>query len=158
MAVYVDLQVASESVNLPSKETLTHWAKAAIGHAREETEISIRIVDMEEGAKLNQTWRHQPGATNVISFPSDLPEELCLPLIGDLAVCAPVVEREAEEQNKSLNAHWAHMIIHGTLHLLGYDHIEDSDALKMEAFETQVLTGLGYPAPYAMDDISLKPR
>ena len=154
MAVYVDLQIASESAHLPSEDTLMLWAEAAIGDAREETEISLRIVDIQEGAEMNHTWRNKQGPTNVLSFPSDLPKELGLPLIGDLMVCAPIVEQEALEQNKSLEAHWAHMIVHGTLHLLGYDHIEDSDAIEMEALETQVLTGLGYPAPYAMDAIS----
>ncbi|WP_211828923.1 rRNA maturation RNase YbeY [Kistimonas asteriae] len=154
MTTCIDLQIASDSENLPAEATLTQWAQAAIGSARDETEISIRIVDAEEGAELNQTWRHKQGPTNVLSFPSDLPEELGLPLIGDLVICAPVVEREAWEQQKTLEAHWAHMVVHGTLHLLGYDHIEDTDALEMEALETQVLTGLGYPAPYAMDELS----
>ncbi len=154
MAIHIDLQVNSDNDNLPSEESLTQWAEAAVGTARDETEISILIVDAEEGAELNQTWRNKQGPTNVLSFPSDLPEELGLPLIGDLVICAPVVEREAEEQQKTLEAHWAHMVVHGTLHLLGYDHIEDADALEMEALETQVLTGLGYPAPYTMDELS----
>ncbi|OQX33803.1 MAG: rRNA maturation RNase YbeY [Oceanospirillales bacterium LUC14_002_19_P2] len=154
MAIHIDLQVNSDSDNLLSEATLTQWAETAVGTARDETEISILIVDTEEGAELNQTWRNKQGPTNVLSFPSDLPEELGLPLIGDLVICAPVVEKEALEQQKTLEAHWAHMVVHGTLHLLGYDHIEDADALEMEALETQVLTGLGYPAPYAMDELS----
>lgn len=154
MATRVDLQVASDGENLPTEEILTQWAEAAVGKVRDETEISIRIVDVGESAELNQTWRHQSGPTNVLSFPADLPEQPGLPLIGDLVICAPVVEREAREQHKALEAHWAHMVVHGTLHLLGYDHIEEAEALEMEALETQLLTGLGYPPPYAMDEFS----
>ena len=154
MATRVDLQVASDGENLPTGEILTQWAEAAVGKARDETEISIRIVDGGESAELNQTWRHQSGPTNVLSFPADLPEQPGLPLIGDLVICAPVVEQEAREQHKALEAHWAHMVVHGTLHLLGYDHIEETEALEMEALETQILTGLGYPSPYAMDEFS----
>ncbi|MGY0218086.1 rRNA maturation RNase YbeY [Endozoicomonadaceae bacterium StTr2] len=152
---YIDLQIASDNKALPTEVQLESWASAAITAAdadtetsRDEAEISIRIVDTEEGAELNLQWRNKDYATNVLSFPSDLPPELNLPLLGDLVVCAPVVEREAKEQNKALEAHWAHMIIHGTLHLLGFDHIEDSEAEEMESLETAILAGLGYPDPY----------
>ena len=84
----------------------------------------------------------------MLSFPADIPEAVGVPLLGDLVVCAPVVEREAQEQGKSLSAHWAHMLVHGTLHLLGFDHIDDDEAEVMETLETQIVTGLGYPAPY----------
>ncbi|MGI9277602.1 MAG: rRNA maturation RNase YbeY [Endozoicomonas sp.] len=149
--VHVDLQVASDSQQLPSQSDLEHWALAAVNgcrDSREEAEISLRIVDIEEGAELNEHWRQKTGPTNVLSFPSDLPAELQLPLLGDLVVCAPVVEREAEEQKKALQAHWAHMIVHGTLHLLGYDHIEESEAEEMEALESIIIRQLGFPDPY----------
>ena len=148
MSAFIDLQVASESGSLPTKEQLSSWATAAVRDEREEAEISIRIVDAEEGQELNNQWRQKDYATNVLSFPSDLPAELGLPLLGDLVICAPVVEREADEQQKTLTSHWAHMIIHGTLHLLGYDHIEDDEAEAMEALETRIMMELGFDNPY----------
>ena len=149
MTVVIDLQIASRSDLLPSQEQLQHWAEAAVGPFRDEAEISLRIVDNEEGAELNQHWRQKEGATNVLSFPSELPPELELPLLGDLVICAPVVEREAMEQKKSLNAHWAHMVVHGSLHLLGYDHIDDNEAEEMEAMEIDIIQRLGFPDPYS---------
>jgi len=98
---------------------------------------------------LNSQFRQQPKTTNVLSFPSDLPPELELEELGDIVICAPVVESEAVEQNKLLEAHWAHMVVHGTLHLQGYDHIETNDAEEMEALEEKIITGLGFPAPYS---------
>ena len=148
MPAFIDLQVASESRSLPSEEQLTAWATAAVCGERDEAEISIRIVDAEEGQELNNQWRQKDYATNVLSFPSDLPEELGLPLLGDLVICAPVVEREADEQQKTLTSHWAHMVIHGTLHLLGYDHIEDDEAEAMEALETRIMKSLAFNDPY----------
>ena len=148
-SVFIDIQIASDSQLLPCEQDFQHWAEAAVGSRRDEAEISLRIVDAEEGAELNQQWRQKQGPTNVLSFPSELPAELELPLLGDLVVCAPVVEQEAGEQNKSLQAHWAHMIVHGTLHLLGYDHIDDSEAEAMEALETEIVKSLGFPDPYA---------
>lgn len=148
MPAFIDLQVASESNSLPSEEQLTAWATAAVRDERDEAEISIRIVDAEEGQELNNQWRQKGYATNVLSFPSDLPEELGLPLLGDLVICAPVVEREADEQQKTLTSHWAHMVIHGTLHLLGYDHIEDDEAEAMEALETRIMKSLAFNDPY----------
>ncbi|WP_230460507.1 rRNA maturation RNase YbeY [Sansalvadorimonas verongulae] len=148
MSVFIDLQVAGESGNLPSEEQLVAWATAAVRDERDEAEISVRIVDVEEGRELNAQWRQKDYATNVLSFPSDLPVELGLPLLGDLVICAPVVEREADEQQKTLTSHWAHMVIHGTLHLLGYDHIEDDEAETMEALETSIMLSLGFNDPY----------
>ena len=154
----IDLQVASESTVLPTETQLQQWAAAAVNSAitgaeaestpRAEAEISIRIVDTEEGAELNHQWRNKDYATNVLSFPSDLPPELGLPLLGDLVICAPVVEREAKEQGKPSEAHWAHMTVHGTLHLLGYDHIEEGEAGVMESLEIAILAELGFSDPY----------
>ena len=146
--VHIDLINNSNSKQLPGLSDLELWATAAVGQQREEAEISLLIVDEAEGAELNQQWRNKSGATNVLSFPSDLPAELGLPLLGDLVICAPVVAREALEQKKSLNSHWAHMMVHGTLHLLGFDHIDDDQAEEMESLETDILARIGYPDPY----------
>ncbi len=146
--VHIDIQVASNSKLLPEPSDFENWATAAVDSHQNEAEISIRIVDIEEGAELNFQWRQKEGPTNVLSFPSDLPEELNLPLLGDLVICAPVVEKEAEEQYKTLTSHWAHMTVHGTLHLLGYDHIQDDEADEMEALETSIMQTLGFDDPY----------
>lgn len=147
----IDVQFASDSPHLPSEEQLKLWANAALENHKQEAELSVRIVDAEESQQLNHQYRQKDKPTNVLSFPADFPEELNLPLLGDLVICAPVVEQEAAEQNKTLEAHWAHMMVHGVLHLLGYDHIDDSDANEMESLETRILTAVGFPAPYADD-------
>jgi len=108
----------------------------------------VRLVDIAEMKTLNETYRDKAGPTNVLSFPSDLPDDLQLPLLGDIVICAPVVRAEAAEQGKNLTAHWAHMTIHGTLHLLGYDHIAEEEAAAMEALESAILKRLDYPCPY----------
>ena len=146
--VHIDLINNSDSTQLPALSDLQNWATAAVDQRREEAEISLLIVDEAEGAELNLQWRNKSGPTNVLSFPSDLPAELGLPLLGDLIICAPVVAREALEQKKSLNSHWAHMMVHGTLHLLGFDHIDDDQAEEMESLETDILARIGYPDPY----------
>lgn len=112
-------------------------------------ELSIRIVDRDEMQALNLRYRRRDYATNVLSFPADLPEELALPLLGDMAICAPVVLEEAQRQGKELAAHWDHMLVHGALHLLGYDHETDHEALAMESLEIRILADLGWPDPYA---------
>lgn len=144
----LDIQQASSAAGLPDTDQLRHWAGAALNDRRQEVELSLRIVDEPESRQLNHQYRAKDCPTNVLSFPADLPPELDLPLLGDLVICAPVVAREAEEQGKSLLAHWAHMVVHGTLHLLGYDHIEDKDAAVMEQLETDILQQLGFPPPY----------
>jgi len=146
----VDIAVASESDGLPDHEQIERWVGAALNAActRASAEVSVYLVDEVEGQALNHQYRHQNKPTNVLSFPADLPAELDLPLLGDLVICAPVVEREAREQAKSAEAHWAHMLVHGTLHLLGYDHIDPNEAEAMESLETRILTQLNYPAPY----------
>lgn len=146
--VHIDLINNSNSKQLPGLSDLELWATAAVGQQREEAEISLLIVDEAEGAELNQQWRNKNGPTNVLSFPSDLPAELGLPLLGDLVICAPVVAREALAQKKSLSSHWAHMVVHGTLHLLGFDHIDNDQAEEMESLETDILARIGYPDPY----------
>lgn len=111
--------------------------------------MSVRIVDAEEGRALNQRWRERDRPTNVLSFPADLPPELELPLLGDLVLCAPVVLREAAEQGKRVEDHWAHLVIHGVLHLLGMDHQDDAEAEEMEQREREILAALGIGDPYA---------
>lgn len=144
----LDMENVSCSRQVPGHDQVQRWAEAALEQCRRELELSIRIVDEAESAQLNETYRHKPGPTNVLSFPADLPPELELPLLGDLVICAPVVIREAQEQSKPPEAHWAHMVVHGCLHLIGYDHVGDSDAEEMETLETGILIGLGFPPPY----------
>lgn len=150
--VFIDVQRATSQTNLPSDDDLARWATAAVGDHRPEAEISLRIVDEDESRALNSQYRGKDSSTNVLSFPADLPEEIAeeldLPLLGDLVICAQVVALEAEQQHKALSAHWAHMVVHGTLHLLGYDHIEDDDAEIMENLETRILAQLGFNDPY----------
>lgn len=132
----------------PTEEQLQQWANTTLAALDEDIEMVIRIVDENESAQLNETYRHKIGATNILSFPFDVPEGVDLNLLGDLVICAPVLEREALEQHKPLMNHWAHIVIHGTLHLLGYDHIEDADAEEMEAKEIALLQTLSIPNPY----------
>lgn len=146
------LDINSDSGDIPDEAAMRLWVCAALDGRRDEAELSVYVVDDEEGAEFNQRYRGKPGATNVLSFPAelDLPEPL--PLLGDLVICAPVVSREAREQEKSVTAHWCHMLVHGTLHLLGYDHLDEDEAETMEQLETELLLSLGFPAPYASDD------
>jgi probable rRNA maturation factor len=146
----LDLQVASEAADLPSEAQFRSWCELALRQRSADSELTIRLVDEAEGRELNSTYRQRDYATNVLSFPADVPDEMLdIPLLGDLVICAPVVAREALEQNKPLLAHWAHMVIHGCLHLLGYDHIEDEEAEEMEALERELLAELGHADPYA---------
>ena len=139
----------AECVDLPNAQKIITWAEAALAGMRAEAQLTVRIVSSAESAMLNQTYRHKQGATNVLSFAIENADELPVPLLGDIAVCAPVVEREACEQGKAATAHWAHMVVHGTLHLLGYDHLNDAQAQEMESLEIRILAGLGFPNPYA---------
>jgi probable rRNA maturation factor len=132
----------------PCAQDFERWVAAALQDRRRDTELSIRIVNSAESRSLNYQYRGKEKPTNVLSFPTDFPAGVELPLLGDLVICQPVVEQEAAEQHKLLSAHWAHLTIHGTLHLLGYDHIEDKEAEYMEAIETKILTTMGYPPPY----------
>jgi len=149
MPYRIDVEVNSSSTNIPGVENIEHWISTALrSDELSEAEVSVYIVDEPESQELNGQYRGKDKPTNVLSFPADIPDEVGVPLLGDLVVCAPVVEREAKEQGKTLEAHWAHMLIHGTLHLLGYDHLEDDEAEVMEALETRLVTQLNFPAPY----------
>jgi probable rRNA maturation factor len=156
----VAVQLASSRRGVPHVRSLDKWANAAFaqrlrGRRAGEAALTIRVVGAAESRRLNRTWRGKDQPTNVLSFPADpLPEQHRaavreLQPIGDLAICAPVVAREAREQGKPAQAHWAHMVVHGVLHLLGYDHENDRDAAVMEAREVRILAKFGYPNPYA---------
>ena len=149
MSYRIDVEVNSSSTKIPSVENIELWISTAL-HSDElnQAEVSVYIVDEPESQELNSQYRGKNKPTNVLSFPADIPDEVGVPLLGDLVICAPVVEREAREQGKSLEAHWAHMLVHGTLHLLGYDHVNDDEADVMEALETRLITQLHFPAPY----------
>lgn len=144
----LDLQYAVKPDNLPTPAQFETWVRVALGDTMDEAELTIRIVDARESQQLNHDYRGKDKPTNVLSFPFEAPPGIELPLLGDLVICASVVENEALEQQKALEAHWAHMVVHGCLHLLGYDHIEDAEAEEMESLETTLITGLGFPDPY----------
>lgn len=152
MSYYVDRQCQIEDINLPDEAELTRWASLAIADFRDTAELSIRIVDEAESQQLNNDYRGKDKPTNVLSFPFEVPEGIELDLLGDLVICAPVVSREADEQNKPVMHHWAHMVIHGCLHLLGFDHINDADAEEMEALEVKLLSQLDISNPYDNQD------
>ena len=132
----------------PAPASLKRWAEAACQGRIKRADIAIRVVDEKEGRALNKHYRGKDYATNVLSFPAELPEGVTLPVLGDLVICAPVVAMEAVDQVKPLAAHYAHLTIHGVLHLLGLDHDNDTEALVMEAIEREILADMGYPDPY----------
>lgn len=137
---------------VPASTSFRKWVAAALQGRIREANLAIRIVDIKEGRALNHHYRGKDYATNVLSFPADLPEGLPdgvrLPLLGDLVICAPVVAREAREQTKPVNAHYAHLTVHGCLHLLGWDHEDAREAEAMEQLERDILATLGIPDPY----------
>ncbi|XZG70896.1 rRNA maturation RNase YbeY [Chitinibacteraceae bacterium HSL-7] len=147
------LQNESSATELPKKSELKAWVEAALQPSVKLAEVAIRIVDADEGQTLNREYRGKDYATNVLTFTfdDDMPPIAGLPLMGDLVLCAAVVEREAAEQNKALAAHYCHLVVHGTLHLQGFDHLEDDEAEEMEALETAIVTALGYDDPYKDD-------
>jgi probable rRNA maturation factor len=159
--IEIGLETASVAKNLPDETQIRRWVEAVLRDRLDEAALGIRIVDEDESAELNQTYRDKPGPTNVLSFPFEMPElpegfasheedEIPANLLGDLVICAPVVAREAAEQGKPEAVHWAHMVVHGVLHLLGYDHLEPAEAAEMEELERQILAGLGIVDPYAI--------
>lgn len=148
-ATEIDVQYACSATGLPSVALVRKWASAALEtQGREGGEVAIRLVDAAEGAQLNETYRGKAGPTNVLAFPAGALDAMPADHLGDLAICVPVVVREAAEQNKALEAHFAHMVVHGTLHLLGQDHQNEVEAEAMEALEIAILRRLGYPNPY----------
>ncbi len=157
--LFLDVQKVIDSDTIPASENIEHWVKTTLLIENPdmvtdtECELTIRIVDQDEIQALNKTWRHKDKPTNVLSFPYegfefDVPEEVQLPLLGDLIICHDIVVAEAQQQAKTIIEHWAHMVVHGVLHLKGYDHLEDSDAEQMEALEVRILQQLQFSNPY----------
>lgn len=147
-------QYVTDKKLAPKAALLRQWAQSVLEKKIPSAEITIRIVDVEEMTELNSTYRQKKGPTNVLSFPFDMPEEVDveIPILGDIVICAEVVNREAQEQQKKPMAHWAHMIVHGTFHLLGYDHETDTEADIMEALEIEIMQSLGFPNPYEIGE------
>ncbi|WDD97747.1 rRNA maturation RNase YbeY [Thalassomonas actiniarum] len=148
MAIELDLQLACEADDTPQQAEFQAWVEHILGRFKKDFELTIRVVDSSESRQLNHQYRGKDKPTNVLSFPFEVPEGIELNLLGDLVICSDVVRTEANEQNKTLTAHWAHMVTHGCLHLLGYDHINDNEAIEMESLETEILAELGFNNPY----------
>lgn len=143
----IDIDNASGE-EAPEPPSIRHWICTALGEQKPEAEISVRIVSASESGELNLRYRGKEGPTNVLSFPADIPDFVESSLLGDIVICAAIVRREAAEQHKTLDAHWAHILVHGTLHLLGHDHIKENEAEAMEALETTILGKINFPPPY----------
>lgn len=153
MNLELDLQLGTAEPGVPPMADLRRWAMAALEGRRDRAELTIRVVGEPEGRELNRRYRGQDRPTNVLSFSFDAPPEIAEndpihDLLGDLVICADLVHREAAEQGKPVAAHWAHLVVHGVLHLLDYDHLTDAEAAEMEGLETAILGGLGFPPPY----------
>ncbi len=144
----INIQIATQFDPLPSDVQLIAWARIAMRHVKKSTELTIRIVDIPEIQTLNRTYRNKDKPTNVLAFPAEVPDELNIPLLGDIIICAPIIWEEAQQQHKDFEAHFAHMVIHGCLHLLGYDHVTPEQANEMEPLEIELLKALHFPNPY----------
>ena len=154
MAVEVEVQLALHDTGVPDGRRINDWARAAWLAPEQDAEVVVRVTDEAESRQLNRDYRGKDRPTNVLSFPfGPLPPGIDLRHVGDLVICAPVVAREARQQGKSTEAHWAHMVVHGMLHLQGHDHQSDEQAGRMELLEIEILAGLGYPAPYSDETI-----
>ncbi|WP_372761475.1 rRNA maturation RNase YbeY [Pseudoalteromonas sp.] len=152
MTTVLDLQLACEFDNLPSEAQFLLWADKALSHYRDESELTIVISDEAQSQQLNNDYRGKNKPTNVLSFEFEAPPGIDIPLVGDLIICPAIVHAEAIEQEKSFHDHFAHMVIHGCLHLLGFDHIKSEEAFEMESIEKQLLAELNIADPYR-DDI-----
>jgi probable rRNA maturation factor len=144
----LELQLAVHDEAVPPASDFKRWAREALKGRRRDAELVVRIVGLAESAELNERFRGKTGPTNVLSFPFQAPPPAQTTLLGDLVICAPLVRREAAEQGKDLRAHWAHLLVHGVLHLLGHDHAEPAEAERMESLERRMLQALGFPDPY----------
>lgn len=146
--IKIALQIRTHSAFIPSRYYFQRWVNTALLGRTRLTEVTLRIVDKKESTELNEIFRHKKGPTNILSFPFEPPPEVYSPLLGDIVIYAGLVNKEAKQQRKTYIAHWAHLVIHGCLHLVGYDHSDPKDARKMEALEIQLLEELGYENPY----------
>lgn len=144
----LELQVETIETDLPSEAQFQTWVDVALADQDQEFEVVIRLVDEAESAQLNQEYRGKSGATNVLSFAFEVPDNIPLNLLGDLVICAPLVKKEALEQHKQIEHHWAHLVIHGVLHLRGYDHVDEAEAEEMENKEITLLKQLNISNPY----------
>lgn len=148
MTIELELQIASSIKTLPHPSQFREWVSVTLWQQVDTAELTIRIVDEPEITELNERYRKKQGPTNVLSFPNEDIPGVVTRFLGDVVICAQVIEKESNEQNIPLLAHWAHMVVHGTLHLLGYDHQEEKEAVEMQALETDILLRLGFPPPY----------
>ncbi|MEN9916756.1 MAG: endoribonuclease YbeY [Pseudomonadota bacterium] len=146
--IKITLQIIASNTFIPSRYFLQRWVNKALAKQVTTNQVNIRLVSKKESAELNSHYRHKKGPTNILSFPFEPPPGISSAFLGDLVVCAALVNQQAKQQEKTRLAHWAHLIIHGCLHLIGYDHVHDKDANKMEALEIQLLKELGYENPY----------
>lgn len=148
---HIIIQHATDKALVPKSSSLRQWARKTLKNNRvKSAEVTIRIVSVKEMSNLNATYRQKKGPTNVLSFPFSIPEEVIvdISILGDIVICADVVAREAKEQGKNADAHWAHLVVHGILHLLGYDHETERDASVMESLEIEIMQSLGFANPY----------
>lgn len=147
MTIDIDIQFATLE-KCPTSDQIKMWINAVL--KKKNAKVVIRIVNEDEMIILNRQYRHKEKPTNVLSFPCQLPSKIRGNILGDIVICASVVANEANEQNKPFTAHWAHMVVHGVLHLLGYDHENEEDAVKMESLEIAILNDLGFSDPYGV--------
>jgi probable rRNA maturation factor len=148
LAITVDIQQISKNTEIPEPNQIKQWIDGALLPQHDNVELTVRIVDIAESQSLNKQYRNKDKPTNVLSFPFEVPNCIELNLLGDLVICADIVSKEAKTQHKTIQAHWAHMLVHGCLHLLGYDHINNDDAEHMETLEIDILEKLGFNNPY----------
>lgn len=154
MKYKVQLQDASSCGSIPDIFSIQRWVDETLSQRLDTAELVIRVVNEDEMAELNKNYRKKSGPTNILSFPADFPDDIIMdhPLLGDLIICGSIIEKEAKEQQKPILHHWAHIIIHGLLHLLGYDHEDDKEAEEMEAIEITILKKLHIPNPYIIQE------
>lgn len=154
MSYYIDIQHACDDTPPVSDELLSQWAQLPLTQLGDSAELTLRLVTTDEIKTLNRLYRKMDKTTNVLAFPANLPKDISLtyPLLGDVIICPSVLLQESLEQNKPIDAHWAHIIIHGVLHLMGHDHLEDEDTATMQALEIKFLAELNFENPYQEDD------
>lgn len=148
MTIELELQIASSIKTLPHPSQFREWVSVALWQRIDTAELTIRIVDEEEMIQLNEQYRHKTGPTNVLSFPYEPIPGIVSRCLGDIVICAPIIEQESQRSDKPLLSHWALMVIHGTLHLMGYDHQTEEETADMQGLETEILLQLGFPPPY----------